>query len=45
MSEPRNRVVRVRRFGGPEQLEVADAPLPVPGRGEALITARCAPTT
>ena len=34
MSEPRNRVVQVRRFGGPEELAVVDAPLPTVGRGE-----------
>jgi NADPH:quinone reductase-like Zn-dependent oxidoreductase len=37
MSEPRNRVVRVSRFGGPEGLEVVDAPLPTAGRGEVRI--------
>ncbi len=37
MTEPRNRVVQVRRFGGPEGLEVADAPLPTPGRGEVRV--------
>ena len=26
MKEPRNRVVQVRRFGGPDELEVVDAP-------------------
>jgi len=35
--EPRNRVVRVRRFGGPEGLEVVDAPLPQAGRGEVRV--------
>src|SRR5437016_9809179 len=34
MAEPRNRVVQVRRFGGPDGLEVVDAPLPEAGRGE-----------
>src|SRR6266540_2984637 len=34
MEEPRNRVVQVSRFGGPEGLEVVDAPLPTAGRGE-----------
>src|SRR5215471_17043119 len=34
MREPRNRVVQVRRFGGPDGLEVVDAPLPTAGRGE-----------
>ena len=28
MTEPRNTVVQVRRFGGPDGLEVIDAPLP-----------------
>jgi NADPH:quinone reductase len=37
MSEPRNRVVQLRRFGGPEELEVVDAPLPTAGRGEVRI--------
>ena len=37
MSEPRNRVVQVKRFGGPEGLEVADAPLPKAGRGEVRV--------
>jgi hypothetical protein len=31
MREPRNRVVQVRRFGGPDELEVVDAPLPTAG--------------
>jgi NADPH:quinone reductase-like Zn-dependent oxidoreductase len=35
--EPRNRVVEVRRFGGPEGLEVADAPLPTAERGEVRV--------
>ncbi len=37
MGEPRNRVVQLRRFGGPEGLEVVDAPLPTPGRGEVRV--------
>lgn len=37
MNEQRNRVVQVRRFGGPEGLEVVDAPLPTAGRGEVRI--------
>ena len=37
MREPRNRVVQVRRFGGPDGLEVVDAPLPKAGRGEVRI--------
>ncbi|TMA70904.1 MAG: oxidoreductase, partial [Deltaproteobacteria bacterium] len=34
MREPRNQVVQVRRFGGPDGLDVVDAPLPTAGRGE-----------
>src|SRR6476619_829262 len=37
MSEPRNRVVQLRGFGGPEELEVVDAPLPTAGPGEVRI--------
>jgi NADPH2:quinone reductase len=37
MTEPRNRVVQVSRFGGPEGLEVVDAPLPTAGRGEVRV--------
>jgi NADPH:quinone reductase-like Zn-dependent oxidoreductase len=37
MSEPRNRVVQVSRFGGPEGLEVVDAPLPTAGPGEVRV--------
>jgi NADPH:quinone reductase len=37
MTEPRNRVLQVRRFGGPEGLEVVDAPLPTAGRGEVRV--------
>ncbi len=37
MREPRNRIVQVRRFGGPEGLEVVDAPLPTAGRGEVRV--------
>jgi NADPH:quinone reductase-like Zn-dependent oxidoreductase len=37
MSEPRNRVVQVRRFGGPDELEVVDAPLPTAGPGEVRV--------
>jgi NADPH:quinone reductase-like Zn-dependent oxidoreductase len=36
-SEPRNRVVQLRRFGGPEELEVIDAPVPTAGRGEVRV--------
>jgi NADPH:quinone reductase len=35
--KPRNRVVRVRRFGGPDGLEVVDGPLPTAGRGEVRV--------
>ncbi|HEU4641411.1 MAG TPA: medium chain dehydrogenase/reductase family protein [Gemmatimonadaceae bacterium] len=34
---PRNRVVQVSRFGGPEGLEVVDAPMPAAGRGEVRV--------
>ena len=37
MGEPRNRVVQVRCFGGPEGLKVVDAPLPTAGKGEVRI--------
>jgi NADPH:quinone reductase len=37
MSERCNRVVQVRRFGGPDGLEVVDAPLPTAGRGEVRV--------
>jgi NADPH:quinone reductase-like Zn-dependent oxidoreductase len=37
MRKPRNRVVQVRGFGGPDWLEVADAPLPTAGRGEVRV--------
>ena len=37
MGEPRNRVVQVRRFGGPEGLEVVDAPLPRAGTREVRV--------
>ncbi len=35
--EPRNRVVQVRCFGGPDGLEVVDAPLPRAERGEVRV--------
>jgi NADPH:quinone reductase len=35
--EPRNRVVQLRQFGGPEGLEVVDAPLPTAGQGEVRV--------
>jgi NADPH2:quinone reductase len=37
MTEPRNKLVQVKRFGGPEGLEVIDAPLPTAGRGEVRV--------
>jgi NADPH:quinone reductase-like Zn-dependent oxidoreductase len=37
MSEPRNRVVQVRRFGSPDELEVVNAPMPSAGRGEVRV--------
>lgn len=37
MKELRNRVVQVRRFGGPEELEIVDAPVPAAGRGEVRV--------
>jgi NADPH:quinone reductase-like Zn-dependent oxidoreductase len=37
MREPRNRVVQIRHFGGPGELEVVDAPLPTAGRGEVRV--------
>jgi NADPH:quinone reductase len=35
--ESRNRVVQVRRFGGPDVLELVDAPLPTARRGEVRV--------
>jgi NADPH:quinone reductase len=37
VGEPRNRVIRVSRFGAPGGLEVVDAPLPTAGRGEVRV--------
>ena len=37
MRVPHNRVVQVRRFGGPDALEVVDGPLPAAGRGEVRV--------
>ena len=37
MRERSNRVVQLRRFGGPDGLEVVDAPLPTAGRGEVRV--------
>ena len=45
MTKPRNKVVQVKRFGGPEGLEVVDAPLPTAGRGAVSYTHLTLPTT
>jgi len=37
MREPRNQVVQVSRFGGPDDLEVVDAPVPTADRGEVRV--------
>jgi len=37
MTEPRNWVVQVSRFGGPDGLEVVDATTPTAGRGEVRV--------
>ena len=37
MKEPRNRVVQVRHFGGPDALQVVDAPLPTAAHGEVRV--------
>src|SRR4051812_2547380 len=37
VKELRNRVVQVRRFGGPDGLAVVDVPLPTAGRGEVRV--------
>ncbi|RDI57175.1 medium chain dehydrogenase/reductase family protein [Microvirga subterranea] len=37
MMKPRNQVVQVGRFGGPDGLEVVDAPMPTPGPGEVRV--------
>jgi NADPH:quinone reductase len=37
MTEPRNRVVQVSRFGAPEGLEVVDTPMPTAGPGEVRV--------
>ena len=37
MTQPRNPVVQVKHFGGPDELEVVDAPLPSAGRGEVRV--------
>src|SRR5262245_21656129 len=37
MSEPRNRIVQLRRFGDADELKVVDAPLPTADRGEVRV--------
>jgi len=37
MSEPRNWVVQVAHFGGPDDLEVVETPMPKAGRGQVRI--------
>src|SRR5215472_5844511 len=37
MKEPHNRVVQARRFGGPDALQVVDAPLPTAAHGEVRV--------
>jgi NADPH:quinone reductase len=37
MRELRNRVVQVRRFGGPDELQVVEGPLPTARRGEVRV--------
>jgi NADPH2:quinone reductase len=37
LSEPSNRVVQIRRYGEPDELEVVNAPLPVARRGEGRV--------
>jgi NADPH:quinone reductase-like Zn-dependent oxidoreductase len=37
MWEPRNLVVQLKHFGGPEGLEVVDAPLPMAGPREVRV--------
>ena len=37
MKGPRNRVVQIRHFGGPDELEVVEAPLPAAGAGEVRV--------
>ena len=37
MSEMINRVVQLRRFGGADELEVVDVPVPMAGRGEVRV--------
>jgi NADPH:quinone reductase-like Zn-dependent oxidoreductase len=37
MKQPENRVVQVSRFGGPEGIDVVDAPMPTAGPGEVRV--------
>src|SRR5215470_15975990 len=37
MNEPRNRVVQVRRFGSPDELEVVEAAMPIADRGQVRV--------
>ena len=37
MTEPRNRVVQISRFGDADGLEVVDAAIPTAGRGEVRV--------
>jgi NADPH:quinone reductase-like Zn-dependent oxidoreductase len=37
MTEPRNRVVQLKRFGGVDGLEVVEAPMPMARRGEVRV--------
>jgi NADPH:quinone reductase-like Zn-dependent oxidoreductase len=37
MKEPRNRVVQLKRFGGPEELEVVEVDMPTAGRREVRV--------
>jgi NADPH2:quinone reductase len=37
VTEPRNRVVQLRSYGSPDELEVVSAPLPTAGRGEVRV--------
>src|SRR5262245_64233217 len=37
MSELRNKVIQVRRYGDPDELELVDTPMPTAGRGEVRV--------
>ena len=37
ITEPRNRIVRLKQCGGPEGLDVVDVPLPTPAPGEVRV--------